>query len=102
MHPRVKSRSRGRTIDDSTIAHHWPLAGYLLRSNSMEKQSRQDNVPGPRKMFNTPRPFLLLSHVPILCHCDAFMTTFSGRVSCVTLHIFSRLHEQRSSLRLRR
>ncbi|GBP56450.1 hypothetical protein EVAR_40441_1 [Eumeta japonica] len=34
------------------------------------------------RRFNVPRPFLLL-RVPILRHCDEFVTNFSGKVSAL-------------------
>ncbi|GBP68835.1 Phenoloxidase-activating factor 2 [Eumeta japonica] len=30
------------------------------------------------RRFNAPRPFLLLPRVPILCHCDVFVTNFTA------------------------
>ncbi|GBP83732.1 hypothetical protein EVAR_103609_1 [Eumeta japonica] len=35
------------------------------------------------RRYYAPRPLLHLRRVPILCHCDAFVTNLTAAVSCV-------------------
>ncbi|GBP29649.1 hypothetical protein EVAR_79198_1 [Eumeta japonica] len=78
--------------DSLVLTHHSTKrgCGFELRLTVQRTKLCRSGWPAndATRRYNTPRPFLLLSRVPLLRHCDAFATNFTAaefRASCRTL-----------------